>query len=201
MAFITEDGMINTSLDELNKEEEYLKYLDNHIGSVQKAYKKYFKPLLTKGPMVLDTVSWEELMKAIKEAETNIADHDASKYGDEEFIPYRQHFYPTAIEKSYNNAGNNYLTQAYEEAWKHHYHNNPHHSEYWINEEDGTKKDMELKYIIEMICDWNSFEIMWGDSTEEWFNSEKSDKERHNLTPKTLLIVKELLYKFVLNDK
>ena len=60
---------------------------------------------------------------------------------------------------------------------------------------------MELKYIIEMICDWNSFEIMWGDSTEEWFNSEKSDKERHNLTPKTLLIVKELLYKFVLNDK
>lgn len=180
------------STEELEKEKEYMEYLKTHISNVQKAYKMYFIPLLKKDELVLKSISKEELFTAIEDAKENIENHDASKYEDIEFYPYRKHYYPTATEKSFGDEYAQESEQMYEEAWKHHYENNPHHQEYWLDKETGLPKDMEYRYIIEMICDWIAMGMYFQSDTLEWYKKE-ADEERTNMTAKTKLIVEELL--------
>lgn len=177
----------------LAKEQEYMDYLKNHIANVQKAYKIYFLPLLKRDDLVLSSVPVEEFKQAIRDAKDNVEKHDQSKYEDIEFFGYRKHFYPTESEKSF---GNDYAHESemyYEEAWKHHYENNPHHQEYWIDPETNTPRDMELKYIVEMLSDWVAMSMYFNSDTIEWYEKEAKE-EKHNMTERTKMIVEELLY-------
>lgn len=109
--------------------------------------------------------------------------HDESKYLTEEYKAYDDYFYG---DKSYE------VVKAFDYAWLHHIHNNPHHWQYWILFEDDPKTgtpykvlDMTDPYIIEMICDWWSFSFRAGDKYEifNWYDDHKakmllSDKTR-----------------------
>lgn len=80
-----------------------------------------------------------------------VENHDMSKLSEEEFSPYAEYFYLDGEDKN---------SDAFDYAWLHHIHNNPHHWQYWvlINDEDGTKAlEMPKEYVIEMILDWWSF--------------------------------------------
>ena len=81
----------------------------------------------------------------------------------------------------------------YNDAWKHHYTNNKHHPEFWINE-DGTIRDMDLDAIIEMLCDWNAVSLMFGTSVLDWYEKQAVDDEQKAMTPKTIEITEEFLY-------
>ena len=70
----------------IQKKKEYILYIDDHIRNVQKAYNDYFVPLLNnETSIVSEVVSKEELLEAIRNVSTQIEEHDASKYFDEEF--------------------------------------------------------------------------------------------------------------------
>lgn len=109
-----------------------------------------------------------------------IAEHDESKFSEEEFEPYAQKWFGDGIK-----------TPEYEEAWKHHWMNNEHHPEYWLGE------DMPYIYILEMLCDWGSFSIDKGDLSELsdfYYNKAKDDPEK-NLSEKTKTIIEEIIEK------
>ena len=109
-----------------------------------------------------------------------IADHDDSKFSEEEFEPYAQKWF-----------GDKKKTLEYEEAWKHHWMNNEHHPEFWLGE------DMPYIYILEMLCDWGSFSMKSGNLKElsNFYYNEAKDDEEKNLSENTKIIIEEILDK------
>ena len=193
MGIILEGNLINVidsfaSLERNQKQEFYIDYIENHRERVKAAYEKYFIPLLDKD-FELKSCSTEDFKIAIREAMNNIIIHDESKYSDIEFEPYRRWFYSTTEEKKALEQEDilQQLTQDYTAAWTHHEKTNPHHQLYWV-QDDGTIRDMELKYIIEMICDWLSF----GDDIRYWYQNKAKD-EKNNMSTRTKEITEELM--------
>lgn len=194
--------LINESLkseEELEKEKEYMKYLKAHIDGVKRNFDLYFSPLAFNSNIrqpVLYHVSVSELIAAIKDKAFTIQDHDASKYDDVEFYPYRKHWYPTMTEKG---LGDEYIAMAeqeYEDAVNHHYKMNEHHQKHWVDA-NNTLLDMPLSAIVEMICDWLSISDYYKSSTLDWWNSDESAEEKANMTEKTRIITEDLLYNFI----
>ena len=123
--------------------------------------------------------------------------HDDSKISLEEYKAYDEYFYG---DKSHA------VVKAFDQAWLHHIHNNPHHWQHWILFEDDPKTgkpyralDMPDPYIVEMICDWWSFSFKSGDLKEifSWYGEHKnkmilSDKTRKRVEYILERIKKEL---------
>ena len=192
---LNEDSYNEMSMEELEKEKEYIRYIDDHVSNVVEAFNKYFLPYLDMNATIyiaFTTFSFNDFENAIRMKAETIKDHDASKYTDIEFIPYRKHWYPTSYEKSLSDEEKADIEKSYEDAWTHHYQNNSHHQKYWQNE-DGSFRDMDLGSIIEMICDWEAMSKHFGQNTWKWYNSDDATSERNNMTPKTKAIVEELL--------
>lgn len=71
--------------------------------------------------------------------------HDWSKLTPAEWFPYVQTFYGAP------------RPHAFDHAWLHHQHRNPHHWQHWLLREDGgaTKTlRMPEKFVREMVADW-----------------------------------------------
>ena len=164
-----------------NRREEYEAYLEQHIGGVKKAYEKFKDVLLTESDLTVEDLT---------ELDNQIAMHDASKYEDEEFYPYLHHFYPSG-------AGANDEV-SYVRAWNHHQKHNPLHWLYWILQKDsGSQKilDMPEEYIIEMLCDWSSFQYV-TDSESTANNWYSKNKDVMILSDNTKAIVEKYLKAF-----
>ena len=155
--------------NEENKEIEYEQYISNHLHNVRLAFEKYKFKLCS------------ALNISINSLEENINRHDQSKYSDEEFDGYRQWFYP------YDNEEKN--KKQFDGAWEHHYKNNPHHPEYWIR--DGYIEDMPPIYIAEMLLDWESMSMHFGNDIRDYYRSERNKKPFSENTKK---IIDSIIY-------
>lgn len=138
------------------KRNEYTQYIKEHIANVQKAYQVF-------GEELFDLLQFNK-----KKFELLLSRHDESKFSVDEFEPYRQKFFPiegeVVDEKKFN------------DAWKHHYMNNPHHPEYWFYC-DKKPKDMPDSYIAEMFCDWAAMSMKFHSHPLEWWNKNWEDKK------------------------
>lgn len=151
----------------------YNEYLHDHIENVNRALgwiKEYFPDIGEK----LDADGIYEFM-----------DHDTSKYGSKEYDAYDKWFYGT---QSYANK------IAFNYAWLHHIHNNPHHWQYWVLQHDDEPEEaleMPFRYVIEMICDWWSFSFKKGklDEIFSWYEDHRGMK----LHTKTRKLVEDIL--------
>ena len=170
MNLINAFGLLNMIREDLDGyQEEYKNYILEHKANV----KKFADWLVEKLPELFEGCNVETFYEVIEE-------HDESKYSEEEFEPYAQHFYGTK--------DNDF---EYNQAWKHHWMNNEHHPEFWLGE------DMPYIYILEMICDWGSFSIKSGNIRELsdfYYNKARDDKEK-NLSDATKEIIEEILTK------
>ena len=155
--------------NEDNKEIEYQQYISNHIHNVRLAFEKYKFKLCS------------ALNISINSLEENINRHDQSKYSDEEFDGYRQWFYP------YDNEEKN--KKQFDDSWEHHYKNNPHHPEYWIR--DDYIEDMPPIYIAEMLLDWESMAMHFGNDIRDYYRSERDKKP---LSENTKKIIDSVIY-------
>ena len=160
-------NMINEGMEDY--QEEYRKYIEEHKARV-KQFAEWLKENL---PELFDNIDLELFNEVIQE-------HDESKYSEEEFEAYAQHFY-----------GDKNNDLEFEEAWKHHWLNNEHHPEFWLGE------DMPYIYILEMLCDWGSFSIASGDFEEliNYYHEQAKDDEEKNLSDNTKIIIEEILDK------
>lgn len=173
-------------LEDLDEHTEYENYLSTHIANVKKGYEWIREHL----PELLSEHNYAEELAYYGDLDTIIARHDASKYNKIpdvdnyyelgcEYDAYAEYFYGTKTPE---------VETAFDYAWLHHIHSNPHHWQHWLlqNDTDGLKiLDMPYVFIIEMICDWWSFSWKENKLTEvfDWYEKHKtgivlSDKTR-----------------------
>lgn len=161
--------------------EEYLQYLDEHIGHVNQSFNEIVLPMLTEhmGDFGLDFADILYLRNSIKK-------HDASKYGPEEFPAYCDKWYPEGDHR--------FDEDYFKTAWCHHQHTNPHHWQHWIlrsDNGDAESIDMPFEYVVEMLCDWSSFRYRNPESTaNNWYHE---NKDRMELSPNTAETVEAVL--------
>ena len=152
---------------------KYKEYVDNHIKNVYNAFLQYGVEIINmviisrKSNSSYDT-TYDELMK-------NVLEHDKSKYSVEEFEPYAAKFFPY----KQNRLNKKIINKNFTEAWKHHYMNNKHHPEYWVE----VKEKMPDVYVCEMICDWISVSMTIKGSVMEWWEKRGREQISKNLDP------------------
>lgn len=158
---------------------QYDSYLDQHRRNVRRGWEFLVDNL----PDLFSKVD----LRAIK---TQILNHDASKNSPEEYDAYDRYFY--GGNKSFR------VVQDFQKAWLHHIHENPHHWQHWVLNNDEPEEgevvlEMDYIYIIEMICDWWAFSWQKGDLSEifSWY-------DRHQkyikLAPNTRKTVEDILW-------
>lgn len=197
----TEYANNSDSLDKIQKEKDYISYLETHISNVKKAYINLFLPLVSKELVFNDApFSPQEFKDAIILAKSAVRMHDMSKWGEAEFEPYRAHWNPTDEEKL---RGEEYQTEveiAYQNAWEHHYQNNDHHPKFWYDFENNVARDMSLDAIIHMLCDWESFDIDSPSRTVKWYINH-SIEEHKFMSPQTIAKVEYILYNILFPEE
>lgn len=202
---ITENSLITNIEDDssarLDKEQEYLDYINEHISFVNKAFEMYMLPLLNMNN-ISTLVSDEKLKKAITDLQPLISTHDASKFSDAEFDGYRMRWHPTKTEEAKQKEDQELqvtIRERYEKCWEHHYTVNAHHPKHWVNPETGIAKDMSLDAIIEMLCDWEGMSLKFKTSTLKWYENNATD-EKAAMSAKTREIVEDFLYNILHNS-
>lgn len=124
-----------------------------------------------------------------------VADHDKSKYTDEEFIAYRQYFYPSMEDKLPDKV----KYQAFDYAWQHHYMTNRHHPEHWssLNYRQPAQVKMPDEFFAEMICDWIAVSLTQHSSVYDWwFNSETHSDKAQFISPDDMNFLDAFIAKY-----
>jgi len=172
------------SIVETKEAKEYCKYLRTHITGVFKSWQMIKDTLLQDNDITEDEYGWIQL---------HVICHDNSKYDKDEFIPYLHAFYP----KTKNTKMSNEQQKEYDLAWYYHQSINPHHWQYWLlirDEGNIVPMDMNKKSIIEMLCDWSSFQYIYpGRSANKWYND---NKDIMILSDNTRTLIEYYLAKF-----
>lgn len=168
---------------------EYLDYLDQHIDGVIYAWEYILRP-------ALERCDDEELLSQLNldKIGLQVYNHDRSKYDEEEFLGYCNHWYPPDggdVEHTSSKPEND---SAYDYAWSHHQHNNKHHSQYWlIVRDDGFIQALDIppNYICEMLCDWGSFHVndSHADCAFDWWND---NRKKFIMSDKTIEYIDRL---------
>jgi hypothetical protein len=114
--------------------------------------------------------------------------HDWSKMTPAEWTPYVRSFYG-------KQGRTPEVCAAFDAAWLHHQHRNPHHWQHWLlREDDGPTKALEMpeSLIREMVADWmgagRAITGKW--EVEKWY---AQNAAKIVLAPSTRLTVEALL--------
>ena len=119
-------------------------------------------------PVLMDEGIEQSVINEITEC---VRLHDQSKWDQEEYDAYLAYFYPMDDQDK-----DELIESAFDMAWLHHQKVTPHHWQYWILIRDEGKQvpmDMPLKYVIEMLCDWQSMGYKYGDTAFDWWTNNK----------------------------
>lgn len=160
----------------IQKTREYLDYVERHYNNVQKAWQE----IQDKCGTVKDG-SFRFLYDDFVyfNIDNNIKNHDKSKLSKEEFVQYRQFFYPTSYEIKDKDLMN--------KAWENHLKENDHHWQTWTERYKNNNYASEI-FLIENICDWMAMGYEFGDTAKEYY---ENNKEKINLPDWAI----ELMYK------
>lgn len=159
---------------------EYDEYLNEHIRAVQVAARWMMKELYA-----ISRLTDCEIGILAR----NATRHDASKFTPDEYDAYDAYFYGERDEDAFNR------------AWLHHIHKNPHHWQHWLlMNDDGKYRDpdkvialeMPRVYALEMVADWWSFSWRSG-NLEEVFDWYEEHRDSIILHPKTREFVESVL--------
>ena len=147
----------------LNKEEcekNYTDYVQNHIKNVQKAWNNE-----------VSNIDDEFIQSHKDELTEQIKHHDESKWDTDEFDAYRANYNPIDDQEKIDNEAN------FQAAWYHHFQNNPHHWQHWIDDKGDLIPlediDTVKKSYIEMICDWQAMGYVFGDTAKQYYDQNK----------------------------
>lgn len=145
MAFIEKKQMEANRY--IQSSRDYLDYLEEHIENVRKA----FIELSGKCSGMAwggDDMTWHTIRQ-------QVCFHDISKLTKEEFVQYRDSFYPVK-EGDKEKSG-------FDAAWENHKKLNHHHHETAANYLD----------IIHMVIDWTAMGYKFGDTAQEYYEANK----------------------------
>ena len=170
---------MDTEVMKVLKENEYRAYIEEHCDNVLKAYKEMLR-IYSYHSFVLDPDLRGEFHRRCTE-------HDASKYSEEEFKAYREHFHSISEEEKEASK------ESFDVAWKHHYTVNDHHWEHYVDN-DGVAHEIPLIAIAELIADWMAMSMKFGGTPLTYY---KSNKQEINLHPVTKDRLEAMLQVFI----
>lgn len=121
--------------------------------------------------------------------------HDWSKFLPCEWMPYTLSFYGPWKYKDRPQ----WLIDAFDRAWLHHIHRNPHHWQHWLLVQDDDENKilpMADEDAIEMVCDWRAMSraqgwVFYGGKAIDWYEKHEGTIQ---LASSTRAFVEELLY-------
>ena len=161
MAFINHGEMKATEY--IAKTREYLFYLEEHIENVRRAF-IYISEMCKDMAWVCDDFFWHTMRH-------KVLFHDLSKFSKDEFVQYRDSFYPVnETDKANSGMG---------EAWKNHKEKNHHHHE--------TVKD--YFDIVHMVIDWTAMGYKFGNTAQQYY---EANKDKINLSDEHLKFMYEI---------
>ena len=134
--------------DYIDSTRKYLDYLEEHLSNVAKAFDELSRACDGKEYWVGDDYAWHALRAEVEA-------HDLSKFSKEEFVQYRDNFYPVNAEDK--------LNSCFADAWENHKNENHHHHETAKNFND----------IIHMVIDWMAMSYKFGDNPRDFYNKER----------------------------
>lgn len=149
--------------DYIDQTRAYLDYLEEHLENVRLAFNEVSRACegMT---WVGDDYTWHTLRAEVEA-------HDLSKFSKEEFVQYRDSFYP-ASGKDKQNSG-------MEEAWENHKARNHHH-----HETATTALD-----IVHMVIDWTAMGYKFGDTAQQYY---EANKDKINLSEENKAFMHEM---------
>ena len=117
--------------------------------------------------------------------EYELANHDTSKFSEDEYYAYDNYFYPD--EDGIDDSDNESCKKLFQYAWLHHQNTNRHHWQYWVLINDKYRiKPLSMPFmdICEMVADWGSFAYQKQDGSEliKWYGSHKDKMILHETT-------------------
>lgn len=136
---------------------EYLDYIDDHLINVAKAFSELSDACDGKEHWVGDDCSWHTIRH-------DITRHDLSKLSKEEFVQYRDNFFPVS-DGDKENSG-------FDLAWENHKQENHHHHE--------TAKDYHD--LVHMVVDWIAMSYKFKDDPRKFYEKTKPTMGE-NITP------------------
>jgi len=134
--------------DYIDATRQYLDYVEEHVQNVAKAFDELSLACDGKEWWVGDDFAWHTIRAEVER-------HDLSKLSKDEFVQYRDNFYPVTPEDKKNSG--------FDEAWENHKASNPHH-----HETVGTYND-----IVHMVIDWIAMSYKFGDNPREFYEKTK----------------------------
>jgi hypothetical protein len=137
-------------IKKIHKTREYLDYLEEHYNNVQESWK-----------LVQEKCSDMQIMQHRTIIEQEVLEHDDSKMSKEEFVQYREAFYPiNDLEKEKSD---------FEQAWIHHKINNNHHWEHW------TRKTTAYAdvFVVLNVIDWIAMGVKNKNTALEYYEYSK----------------------------
>ena len=152
--------------DYIDNTRRYLDYLEEHIENVRLAFDEVSRACEGMA-WVGDDASWFTVR-------ADVIAHDLSKFSKEEFVQYRDNFFPVN-EQDKENSG-------FCCAWTNHKKENHHHhetAETWVD-------------VIHMIIDWTAMGYKFCDTAEHYYNA---NKDKINLSEDHLLLMFEIFEK------
>lgn len=149
--------------DYIDKTRAYLDYLEEHLNNVQFAFTEV-SDACDGMFWVGDDYSWHTLR-------ADVMAHDLSKFGKEEFVQYRDSFFPVNDEDK--------KSSGFDAAWENHKGQNPHHHE-------TAKNYLDL---VHMVIDWTAMGYKFGDTAKDYY---ERTKDKMNLSPEHEAFIYEI---------
>lgn len=147
-------------LKHIAKIREYCDYIEEHLKNVSEAWREIQEKCTDM------RVVWDDFY--YNSTGTFIVQHDLSKFSPEEFIQYQRNFFPVGEKDD----------SVFDESWKHHIENNPHHWENWTQSIYQKKNgcgfihDWECHCVC-MVCDWMAMGKKFGDTAQSYYEANK----------------------------
>lgn len=136
---------------------EYLDYIEEHLINVAKAFSELSDACDGKEHWVGDDYSWHTILH-------DVTQHDLSKLSKEEFVQYRDYFFPVNSSDKENSG--------FDLAWENHKQENHHHHETASGYHD----------LVHMIVDWISMSYKFKDDPRKFYEKTKPSMGE-NITP------------------
>ena len=134
--------------DYIDSTRAYLDYLEEHLNNIAKAFTELTDACDGKEYWASNLFDWELFKREVME-------HDLSKFTKEEFVQYRDNFFPVSPEDNENSD--------FSSAWENHKICNPHHHE-------SAKGFMDIAH---MLIDWMAMGYKFNDNPWDYYEKMK----------------------------
>lgn len=156
-------------LEYIKQIRKYCDYIETHLLNIEKAMSLVFNKCKD-----MDFASGDTQLNIMYD----VANHDLSKFSQEEFLQYQQNFFPVGETNK----------EGFASAWQHHKDNNPHHWENWATTDFDDPNEWK-RHCVGMVIDWVAMGFYFNDTAEAYY---EKNKDRIEIPEEAIMLIHEI---------